>query len=314
MGQVERAARALREGRLVVFPTETVYGLGADALDPQAVARIFAAKGRPADNPLIVHVADTAAARRLAASWPEAAERLAEAFWPGPLTLVVPKGAHVPDITTGGLDSVALRVPAHPVAHALLAAAGVPVAAPSANVSGRPSPTRVEDARADLGDAVAVYVDGGPTDVGLESTVVDVRGPPRILRPGGVPREAVEAVVGPLASSRHEDTARSPGTRYRHYAPRARVELVAPGVLVERLETLRAEGHRVAVVASAENAPQGPDVHVPGPRADASAWARRLFALLRDLEAGRDVILVEEPPGEGLGEAVLDRLRRAAAG
>lgn len=311
---LQEAAAALRAGRLVVFPTETVYGLGAHALDPDAVRRIFAAKGRPADNPLIVHVADADAARRLAAAWPEAADRLAKAFWPGPLTLVLPKAPDVPSITTGGLDSVAVRVPGHPVAQDLLRAADVPVAAPSANRSGRPSPTRVEDARADLGDAVAVYVDGGPTDIGLESTVVDVRSAPAILRIGGVPRQAIEDVVGPLAAPGDGPTP-SPGTRYRHYAPRTPLHVVTPEALAGRLEALRRDGP-VAVVANQENAPpEADDVHVvvPGRRSDGEAWARRLFALLRDLDTGAfRAILVEAPDPQGIGEAVLDRLRRAA--
>lgn len=309
--EIEQAAAALAEGRLVVFPTETVYGLGAHALDPDAVARIFAAKGRPADNPLIVHVADADAAQELVAHWPDAARNLAERFWPGPLTMVLPKSGRVPDITTGGLDSVAVRVPGHPVAQALLAAAGLPVAAPSANRSGRPSPTRVGDARADLSGRVAVYLDGGPTEVGVESTVVDLRGKPAILRPGGVARADLEAAVGPLAAASAPE--RSPGTRYRHYAPRAAVHLAAPDTLADRLRLLRDQGLRVAALASTENAPPGPDIVVVGDRRDAAAWARRLFALLRDLDAkGFDAVVVEELPEGGLGEAVMDRLRRAA--
>jgi L-threonylcarbamoyladenylate synthase len=306
-GDLERAVEALRRGRPVVFPTETVYGLGANALDPEAVARVFAVKGRPADNPIIVHVADVPAARALAAAWPDAAERLAAAFWPGPLTLVLPKASHVPAITTAGLDSVALRVPAHPLALALLRAAGMPLAAPSANTSGRPSPTRVEHARADLADGAAVYLDGGPTDLGLESTVVDVRAdPPRLLRPGSLSRSRIEAIVGPLAAPDTADIGRSPGLRHRHYAPGARVEIVARERLSARYAEL-ATAARVAVVAAAPLA--GVDAHVLG--ADAAEWARRIFGLLRDLE-DHDVILVEEPPAGGVGDAVLDRLRRAA--
>jgi L-threonylcarbamoyladenylate synthase len=225
--EIARAAEAIRAGRLVVFPTETVYGLGANALDPAAVRRAFAAKGRPADNPLIVHAPDVASARALARSWPETAERLARAFWPGPLTLVLPRDPRVPDATTGGLDSVAIRVPSHPIALALLREARVPIAAPSANRSGRPSPTRVDDARADLGDAVAVYIDGGPAAVGVESTVVSLLGEaPVVLRLGGVPVEAIEEVAGRVevaGSLAPGERPLSPGTKYRHYAPRARV-------------------------------------------------------------------------------------------
>ncbi|MEA3202272.1 MAG: L-threonylcarbamoyladenylate synthase [Thermoplasmata archaeon] len=308
---IRLAADALRAGALVVFPTETVYGVGADALRPDAVARIFAAKGRPADNPLIVHVADLAAARALARAWPPAAETLARAFWPGPLTLVVPRGPRVPDITAGGLDSVALRVPAHPAARALLAESGLPIAAPSANRSGRPSPTRVADAREDLGDAVAVYLDGGPAQVGVESTVVSVLGPkPVVLRPGGTPVERIREALGEVG--RETGSARSPGTRYRHYAPSARVVLSDSAGLRAAAGGLPG---RVAIVAAAESGLVGPDVRVPGSRRDAEAWARQLFALLRDLDAeGYDAIVVEAIPEEGVGHAVMERLRKAAEG
>jgi L-threonylcarbamoyladenylate synthase len=306
------AVAALRRGDPVVFPTETVYGLGANALDPIAVSRIFAIKGRPADNPLIVHVLDEAAARRLVTAWPDAAHRLAEAFWPGPLTLVLPKAPAVPSITTAGLDSVAVRAPAHPVARALLRAAGVPLAAPSANTSGRPSPTRVEHARDDLGDRVAIYLDGGPTDLGLESAVVDLRGETaRLLRPGALAREAIERVIGPMAGADQDGpigAARAPGMRHRHYAPRARVELVPRERIAERRAAL-AERLRVAVI-TAEPVADVP-AHVPG--SDPAAWGRQIFALLRELE-DHDVILVEEPPAGAGWEAVRDRLRRAAEG
>ena len=309
---IARAAKALRDGQLVVFPTETVYGVGANALDETAVRAIFAAKGRPADNPLIVHVADAAAARKLARVWPDAAERLARAFWPGPLTLVLPRAEGVPDITTGGLDTVALRIPSHGVARLLLAAAGVPVAAPSANRSGRPSPTRMEDARADLGDAVAVYVDGGPTEVGVESTVVAlVDAEPAILRLGGLPREAIERVVGPVRTPAQD--ARSPGTRYKHYAPRARVHVVDGDPLPLAL-ALRTQGRRAAIVCPADRESLvGRDVRKPGRADEPEAWARAIFALLRDLDAeGYDDVVVEAIPEAGVGAAVMDRLRRAA--
>lgn len=315
---IRLAAEALRRGDLVVFPTETVYGLGAHALDPAAIARVFQAKGRPADNPLIVHVPDAAAARRLARTWPAEADALARAFWPGPLTLVLPRAPHVPDVTTGGLDSVAVRVPDHAVARALLEAAGVPVAAPSANRSGRPSPTRAQDAEADLGAAVAVYVDGGPTRVGLESTVVSLVGPrPVLLRLGGVTKEALERIVGPMEEARKGDLARSPGTRYRHYAPKARVHLVHGGrrELEAALARLAADGSRVALVAAREDAPTGLHVRVPGGLREPEAWARALFALLRDLdEDGYRHVVVQAIPEDGIGAAVMDRLRRAAEG
>lgn len=313
--EIARAARALRAGDLVVFPTETVYGVGANALDREAVLKIFRAKGRPADNPVIVHVADDAHARALARAWPPAADALARAFWPGPLTLVLPRDARVPDEVTGGLDSVAVRVPDHPVALALLRAADVPVAAPSANRSGRPSPTTVAHARSDLGDAVACYLDGGPARVGVESTVVSLLGPvPVVLRPGGVPRERIADVVGRVDALAARDAAApalSPGTKYRHYAPRARVVLA--GDPARAASELRASGARVAIVASRESGLAGADVRVPGARDDAQAWARAIFALLRELdEAGFDAIVVEPIPERGLGAAVMNRLRKAA--
>lgn len=312
---IARAAKALREGKLVVFPTETVYGLGANALDAEAVKGIFAAKERPADNPLIVHVADVAAARRLARAWPDAADALARAFWPGPLALVLPRAEGVPDITTGGLDSVALRVPSHGVARLLLQAAGVPVAAPSANRSGRPSPTRVHDARADLGNAVEIYLDGGATDVGVESTVVALLdAEPAILRLGGIARERIEEVVGPVRVATHarDGPALSPGTKYRHYAPRARLHLIQGDPLPLAL-ALRAQGRKAAIVCPSDRETLlGRDVRKPARADEPEAWARALFALLRDLDAeGYDDIVVESIPEAGVGAAVMDRLRRA---
>src|SRR5581483_10612849 len=221
-----RAAEALRGGGLVAFPTETVYGLGANALDAEAVARIFAAKGRPANNPLIVHVPDVAAARELVTDWPETAERLAERFWPGPLTLALPRRETIPDIVTAGGPTVAVRVPAHPVALALFRAAGVPVAAPSANRSGYLSPTRAEHVLAGLDGRIEMVLDAGPVPGGIESTVLDLTGdPPRLLRPGLVSPAELEAVIGPIRTAEPAPTGGdrplpSPGMLSRHYAPR----------------------------------------------------------------------------------------------
>jgi len=310
---LREAAWALRDGRLVVFPTETVYGLGANALDRAAVERLFLAKGRPRDNPVIVHAADVAQAQRLASWWPPEAQALADAFWPGPLTLVLPRAAGVPDVTTGGLDSVAIRVPRHPVALAILREAGVPVAAPSANRSGRPSPTRVADAMADLGERAALYVDGGPCEVGVESTVVSLLGKrAAVLREGGIPREEVEAVVGKLAKAPGKGPARSPGMKYRHYAPEAKVHLAKARSLAAARRKLEAAGLRVGAIVSEESDLGGSDVRVLGARGDGAAWARGLFAALRDLDrAGCQAIVVEEVPAEGLGAAVMERLRKA---
>lgn len=309
---IARAAAALKAGRLVVFPTETVYGLGADALRPDAIARIFEAKGRPQDNPLIVHVHDVGAARALCKGWTEEAGLLATAFWPGPLTMVLPRGEDVPDATTAGLDSIALRVPAHPIARELLERAGLAVAAPSANRSGRPSPTRVQDARADLGDAVDVYVDGGPAFLGLESTVISLIGAPVVLRQGGIPIEWLREVLPEVTlATQAQELARSPGTRHRHYAPQAHVHLVSAEDVEPRARELQAQGRKVAIIASSESGIAG--ARVPGGRAEAGLWAQALFALLRDLDAeGAQDVVVEQIPEEGLGAAVMDRLRRAA--
>jgi len=305
---VAEAAAALRAGGLVAFPTETVYGLGAAARDPAAVARVFAAKGRPADNPLIVHVADAAGLADLAADVPPVAHDLAARFWPGPLTLVVRARPGLPRVTIGGLDSVAVRVPGHPVALALLRAAGVPVAAPSANRSGRPSPTTAAHVLADLGDRADVVLDGGPTAIGVESTVVDVRsGAPVILRPGAV-TPADLGLTGPGAPG---DLAASPGTRYRHYAPACDVEIAPVGAGARVAAGLAAQGRAVGLVAPGR-APEGVvQVARPG---DAAALGRVLYGALRAAESrGLDALVVEAVDDRGLGTAVMDRLRRAAA-
>lgn len=306
---IAAAAAVLRAGGLVAFPTETVYGLGANALDAAAVRRVFAAKGRPADNPLIVHVASLAAALEVAAWLSPLARSLAERFWPGPLTLVVEADPAVPAVTTGGLTTVAVRIPDHPVALALLRAAGVPVAAPSANRSGRPSPTTAQHVADDLGQAVDVVVDGGACHVGVESTVVDARGDvPVILREGAVTREDL-GLTGDAATG---DLRASPGTRYGHYAPSCPVELVATGDGPARARRLRDSGRRVGLVGFAP-APEGV-VSLAVVR-DAAELGRRLYALLRAAERERvDVLVVEAVPETGIGRAVMDRLRRAAAG
>lgn len=311
---IQAAALALREGKLVVFPTETVYGVGADCRSAAAVRSIFAAKGRPADNPVIVHVANVGMARDLASVWPDAASKLAAAFWPGPLTLVVRRNDKVPDVVSGGLDTVAVRVPDHPVAQALLQACGFGVAAPSANKSGRPSPTRCADARDDLGDAVAVYLDGGATRVGVESTVIDVTGKrPALLRPGGVTKEAIEAVIGPLDAPPKASRPLAPGMKYRHYAPETPLILLAPADL--KTAYAEAAAQDKAWLVSADLGVKGPNVHVVGGRDDPQAWARQIFALLRDLDKeGHGAIVVEAIPETGLGAAVMNRLRKAAEG
>jgi L-threonylcarbamoyladenylate synthase len=306
---IAAAAAALRAGGLVAFPTETVYGLGAHAFDPSAVRRVFAAKGRPADNPLIVHVADVEAFGRVASAVTPLARELAARFCPGPLTLVLEARPELPGVTTGGLPTVAVRVPDHPVAATLLEVADLPVAAPSANRSGRPSPTTAEHVLADLGADVDIVLDGGPCPVGVESTVVDARGDrPVVLREGSITRE--DLGVGPATAADTDALAASPGTRYRHYAPDCDVDLVAAGCGPARAAELAAAGRRVGLVAVGP-APDG--VLEIARFEDAASLARQLYAALRGAELARLDVLVVEAVGEtGVGRAVMDRLRRAA--
>ncbi|HEX6069817.1 MAG TPA: L-threonylcarbamoyladenylate synthase [Longimicrobiaceae bacterium] len=316
---IQRAAAILRAGGLVAFPTETVYGLGANALDDAAVRRVFETKGRPAHNPLIVHVPSAADARALAAHWPAAAERLAERFWPGPLTLVVPKRDLVPDQVTATLPTVALRVPNHPVALALLRAAGVPVAAPSANPYTRVSPTTAQHVTQGLESGVDLVLDAGPTEVGIESTVVDVSGErPVLLRPGSISRAELEAVVGPLgtaAPAATEDAPRpSPGMVRQHYSPRAELRLFQAhqrGQMERVARTAALSGVRVGglllqplAIGVAE------PVMMPG---DPAGYAARLYSALHDLDAaGCALILADAVPEGPEWAGVRDRLARAA--
>ena len=297
------AARLIRSGDLVAFPTETVYGLGADATNDSAVARIFAAKGRPTFNPLIVHIADVAAARRLV-RWSDLADRLAAQFWPGALTLVLERATDCPLslLVSAGLPSVAIRVPAHGIATALITAAGCPIAAPSANASGAMSPTTAAHVAASLGDKVPLIVDGGPCRVGLESTVIDLTGDsPILLRPGGVALEAIEAVIGRSIPSALDDEEhpKSPGMLARHYAPRAVLRLDAASA--EPGETLLGFG---------PDAPAGAvNLSISGDLEEAAA---NLFALMHSLDETASRIAVMPIPDTGLGRAINDRLRRAA--
>ncbi len=315
---IAEAAAIIRAGGLVAFPTETVYGLGADALDQRAVARIFAAKGRPAFNPVIVHIADAAQLATVVRRVPPIARDLAAAFWPGPLTLVLPRRANIPDAVTAGLDAVGIRIPAHPVARALIEQSGVPIAAPSANAYTRVSPTTAAHVLAQLGDAVDVILDGGPCIVGIESTVLDVTGPvPLLLRLGGISRAALEAVVGPVGvpdGAPAGDAPRpAPGMVERHYAPGARL---IPFTAAERDATWRRAqalmlgGERVGViafdvdgVAATCNARMTPD---------AAGYARELYAALHLLDRHDcTVAFVERHPVGGEWDAIADRLRRA---
>lgn len=303
---IAEAADAIRRGDLVAFPTETVYGLGADATNDRAVARIFEAKGRPHFNPLIVHVA-TLEAARVHADFDTLAEQLAARFWPGPFTLVLPRagGTTLSLLVSAGLDTVALRVPGHPIARTLLDACDLPVAAPSANPSGGVSPTTAAHVAEGLGDKLALILDGGPCRVGLESTVVAIEGGrPVILRPGGVTRAMIEAVAGPVASAGGGGALRSPGMLESHYAP----------ALPLRLEATDVAGDE-ALLAFGPRAPEGGKARCNlSPSGDLIEAASNLFAMLRTLDkSGARAIAVMPVPEEGLGEAINDRLRRAAA-
>jgi L-threonylcarbamoyladenylate synthase len=307
----------LRAGGLVAFPTETVYGLGANALDGAAVARIFAAKGRPANNPVIVHVADPGESLRVASAWPDAAARLVERFWPGPLTLVLPRRPEVPDVVTAGGLTVALRLPAHPIALALIREAGVPLAAPSANRSNRLSPTLAEHVLRDLNGRIDLILDGGPTPGGIESTVLDLsRQPPRLLRPGPIEPSALEEIVGPIEQStvkREGEALPSPGMLPRHYAPRTPMELVTGGL--ERVRQLSRDGVRVAWLVWSEvpEAVMVEGVQVARLPSDALGYAARLYQSLHALDdAGVDRIVAEMPPEGEEWLGVRDRLRRAS--
>jgi L-threonylcarbamoyladenylate synthase len=287
------AAELIRRGGLVAFPTETVYGLGANALDAQAVARIYEAKGRPWASPLIVHVVDEPMARTVTAEWPEAAHRLSERFWPGPLTMVVKKAPIVPDLVTAALDSVGVRAPAHPVAQELIRRANVPIAAPSANRFGEISPTTAEHVRQSLGDRVDLILDGGPTQVGIESTVVSLRREsPAILRPGMITQEELEAVTGIPFEREIElpHLSESPGLQARHYAPQTPLYLLEPGQ-----DKPRGRGRVIAMPS------------------DPRAFAAQLYSALHEADAqGWDWIAIDKPPDTPKWAGILDRLRRAS--
>ena len=322
---IAKAADVLRRGGLVAFPTETVYGLGADASSAQAIAKIYAAKGRPADHPVIVHVGAGADLAKYAANVPEAARVLAAELWPGPLTMIVRRGAAIAPDVSGGGDTVGLRMPSHPLAQALLQAFGGAVAAPSANRFGHVSPTTADHVVADLGDDVDYVLDGGKCEVGVESTIVDFsRGRPVLLRPGGMPREAIEAIIGPLDAADANAPA-APGTLASHYAPRA--EVIACELDEVPAMVARAKGGEAA---AAGDVPRERKVAILAPRSAFTSWpnldallyplpddlagmAHDLYAALRDLDAKAvDVVIAALPPAVGLGEAVGDRLRRAA--
>ncbi|WP_286883184.1 L-threonylcarbamoyladenylate synthase [Aneurinibacillus sp. UBA3580] len=326
--QVHEAAAIVRNNGLIAFPTETVYGLGGNGLVDETVEKIYTAKGRPSDNPLILHVADRVQLNELVAEIPLMAEALMEAFWPGPLTIVFPKKPGVAMRASAGLDTVAIRMPDHPLALALIRAAQLPIAAPSANLSGRPSPTTAQHVLEDLDGRIDGVLDGGPTGIGVESTVVDITGDvPMILRPGGVTAEQIVEITGEVAIDPgilgEEAAPKSPGMKYRHYAPKGEMWLVRgenPAQMTQRVRELaRAaadEGKKVGILATEESVHSYDGGHtvVPcGERSDLISVARRLYDVLRQFDqAGVDVIFAETFPESGVGAAIMNRLAKAA--
>lgn len=330
MQTIGKAANLLRNGGLVAFPTETVYGLGANALNPLAVLALFEAKKRPLDNPPIVHVGDSTDVKPLAASVSACAKKLMEEFWPGPLTLVLKRSVKVPDETVAGLDTIAVRIPKNEVALALIGESGCPVAAPSANLAGKPSPTTAKHVLDDLNGRIDAILDGGPTEIGVESTVLDMTvNPPMVLRPGGTPVEALEKVIGevrlhPFVTSERElplHETKSPGMKHRHYAPMAKLVLVEGSIdaVIKRINALfhiyKLKGNKVGVLATDETKTkyEAEMVESLGSRFNTEAIAQNLFATLRKYDgANIDLILAESVPAEGLGLAVMNRLRKAS--
>ena len=328
--KIRIAADFIKKGGLVAFPTETVYGLGADALNSKAVLSLFKAKKRPLDNPPIVHVRNSKDVYRLAETVPSKAEKLMREFWPGPLTLIFKRSEIVPDVTVAGLDTIAIRMPRHNVALALVRESNCPIAAPSANLAGRPSPTTAEHVLDDLNGRIDVILDAGPTNIGVESTVLDLTvDPPQILRPGGTPYEALKKVLGkvelhPIAVAEKElqiEKARSPGMKHKHYAPNADVVVVEGEVsaVIEKVKELaklyRQKGVKVGVLATDETVGcyEADAVKSLGSRNDLASTAKNLFRLLREFDLnGVDVIIAEGVPAEGLGLAVMNRLRKAS--
>ena len=328
--ELEDAAKTLRNGGLVAFPTETVYGIGADGLNSYAASKIYKAKGRPSDNPLILHIANFAALDKLTKNPSNKGIELARRFWPGPLTLIFDKSDLVPYSTTGGLDTVGIRMPSHPVAYELIRLSGVYVAAPSANTSGRPSPTKVEHVIDDLNGKIDLIIDGGKVDIGLESTIVDVTSSiPTILRPGYITTSMVEEVVGPVnidkaitsKTNNSNIIAKAPGMKYKHYAPKGDL-IIFEGEIDKVIDIInlttkekQEEGYRVGIIATDETLPfykQG-DIKTIGTRKDEDTIARGLFETLREFDDdGVDYIFTESFEDNNLGQAIMNRLLKAA--
>lgn len=323
-----QAGEILKKGGLVAFPTETVYGLGANALDEEAAMKTYAAKGRPSDNPLIVHIADMKDLPKIVTEIPEAAKKVAEKYWPGPLTMIFQKSDLVPHGTTGGLDTVAVRMPDHPIARDLILAGGGYISAPSANTSGRPSPTTAQHVEEDLTGKIDMIVDGGPVDIGVESSILDVTvDPPMILRPGAITKEMFESVVGTVAVDHtlikpdSKEVPKAPGMKYRHYAPKAQLTVVegdtdaVVNYINERTAEHVANGMRAGIIATAETMEQylAGDVKCIGTRADERTIAAGLFGVLREFDSdGVNVIYSEAFQEEGIGSAIMNRLLKAA--
>ena len=325
--QIRLAGTILRRGGLVAFPTETVYGLGGDAFNPESSRKIYAAKGRPSDNPLIVHICRLEDMKRVAVRIPEQAWKLAETFWPGPLTMILPKCADLPSETTGGLDTVAIRFPSNKIAQALIAAGGGFIAAPSANRSGRPSPTLARYCLEDLDGRVEMIIDGGQVGLGLESTIIDLtEKEPVILRPGFVTWEKLEEVLGKvnagsLAAAVTDGAPKAPGMKYRHYAPKGTLTIVegpperTAAYINDRIRTCRAEGIRTGVICTDEtrDAYDADLVKSAGSREDEESVARELFRILREFDdEGAAEIYAESFDSSGIGRAVMNRLLKAA--
>lgn len=317
--QIQQAASVIRQSGVVVFPTETVYGLGANALDPVGAQKIYQIKGRPSNNPLIVHVANLDQLSQLTPGLSDQAKLVIKYFWPGPLTLILPKSPQVPDVVTAGGPTVAVRMPDHPIALALIESAGTPIAAPSANTSGYLSPTNFLDVYADLGDKVELLIDGGGCEVGLESTVLDLTSePPMILRPGAITAEELEPILGEVIhyQSHGETVPKSPGLLYRHYSPKTELVLVDPDFAPDAAKNYLKQGLRVGVLTTDESIRLYPDNVTAislGSLSDMTGIARQLFAALHQLDRlNVEIIIAENLPTRGIGQAIMNRLSRAA--
>lgn len=325
---IEEAGKILKEGGLVAFPTETVYGLGADALNEEAAKKIYEAKGRPSDNPLIVHIADLEALDGITTSIPPCTKKIAEAYWPGPLTMIFEKNDRVPYGTTGGLETVAVRMPDHDVARALIRAGGGYIAAPSANTSGRPSPTKASHVKEDLDGRIEMIIDGGDSKIGVESTILDMTVfPPMILRPGAVTKEMLEELIGDvdvdktLISSDSRLAPKAPGMKYRHYAPKADLTVVegSTEAVVAEINRMAAqkirEGFQVGIIGTQETVDryQAGDIKSIGTREDERTIASHLYGILREFDDDEvNYIFSEAFAGEGIGSAIMNRLLKAA--